>query len=84
MKKMFFISLLIVSVTMSGCESEKADQMTGNASESADYVFKNAKVYTVNESQPWAEMVPVKGDEIVYVGDAAGAEALKGLTGQKK
>lgn len=42
----------------------------------ADYVFTNARVYTVDETKPWAEAVAVKGDEVVYVGDAAGAEAL--------
>lgn len=39
----------------------------------ADYVFTNAKVYTVSEQQPWAEAVAVDGNQIVYVGDDAGA-----------
>lgn len=34
----------------------------------ADYVFRNAKVYTVNHKQPWAEAVAVRGKQIVYVG----------------
>jgi predicted amidohydrolase YtcJ len=44
----------------------------------ADVLFTNAKVYTVNETQPWAEAVAVEGNEIVYVGDAAGADSLVG------
>jgi len=44
----------------------------------ADYLFTNARVYTVDETLPWAEAVAVKGNEIVYVGDAAGAKALIG------
>jgi len=48
------------------------------AVEAADFVFINGKVYTVNELQPWAEAVAVTGNEIVYVGDAAGAEARVG------
>ncbi|MCP4302903.1 MAG: amidohydrolase family protein, partial [Gammaproteobacteria bacterium] len=44
----------------------------------ADVVFTNATVYTVDNTQPWAEAVAVKGNEIVYVGDAAGVEALVG------
>lgn len=36
--------------------------------EPVDYVFRNAKVYTVNDKQPWAEAVAVKGKRIVYVG----------------
>jgi len=35
-------------------------------------------VYTVDASQPWAETVVVKGDSIVYVGDARGAEPFIG------
>ena len=47
-------------------------------SEVADVVFTNASVYTVDEAQPWAEAVAVKGNEIVYVGDAGGAETWVG------
>ena len=39
----------------------------------ADVVFTNAKVYTLDAAQPWAEAVAVKGNEIVYVGDEVGA-----------
>ncbi len=46
--------------------------------QSADFVFTNGKVYTVNPDQPWAEAVAVKGNEIVYVGDDAGAAAFAG------
>jgi predicted amidohydrolase YtcJ len=46
--------------------------------QAADFVFTNARVYTVDAGAPWAEAVAVKGNEIVYVGDAAGAEELVG------
>ena len=35
-------------------------------------------MYTVNDEQPWAEAVVVRGNQIVYVGDAAGTEAFVG------
>jgi predicted amidohydrolase YtcJ len=38
----------------------------------ADLAFVNARVYTVDETRPWAEAVAVRGDTIVYVGDEAG------------
>ena len=41
-------------------------------------VFHNAKVYTVNEKQPWAEAVVVDGNKIVYVGDNTGAKKYMG------
>jgi len=51
---------------------------SANAAEPAGYVFAGGKVYTENTKQPWAEAVAVKGDKIVYVGDAAGAKAFTG------
>ena len=62
--------LVVVTVALGGCSKP------AGTDESADFVFTNARVYTVNESMPWAEAVAVKGNEIVYVGDAAGAEIL--------
>jgi predicted amidohydrolase YtcJ len=41
-------------------------------------VFRNGRVYTVEDSQPWAEAVVVRGSHIVYVGDDAGAMKLAG------
>jgi len=64
------VSLLLL-ITNFGCSTGDS----GNTKGPADYVFTNAKVYTVNESQPWAEAVAVRGNKIVYVGDAEGAEA---------
>ena len=64
-------ALLCLSL-LNACGERAADK------EVADFVFTNARVYTVNEAQPWAEAVAVQGDEIVFVGDAAGAEALVG------
>ncbi|MBT8093047.1 MAG: amidohydrolase [Gammaproteobacteria bacterium] len=46
--------------------------------DAADTVFTNARVYTVDASMPWAEALAIKGNEIVYVGDSAGAETLVG------
>ncbi len=46
--------------------------------ETADLVFTNGRIYTANESQPWAEAVAIRGTEIVYVGDAEGAQAISG------
>lgn len=46
--------------------------------EIADRVFVNARVYTLDDSLPWAEAVAVRGDQIVYVGTSAGASDLVG------
>ena len=45
---------------------------------SADIVFKNGPVYTVDSAKPWADAVAVKGRRIAYVGDEAGVHAFVG------
>ena len=45
---------------------------------SADIVFKNGPVYTVDAVRPWARAVAVKGKRIVYVGDEAGVQSFAG------
>lgn len=63
---------LALCAAVAGCTSRKAK------TEPADYMFSNAKVYTVNPDQQWAEAIAVRGNEIVYVGDTAGARAFEG------
>src|SRR5213594_3537476 len=48
--------------------------------EPADVVFVNANVYTVNEKQPRAEAIAVKGDRIVFVGSNANAKRFQGAS----
>ena len=44
---------------------------------SADVIIGNAKIFTSDESNPYAEAVAVKGNRIVYVGTNDGVEAFK-------
>lgn len=44
----------------------------------ADLVIKNARVFTVNGSQPWAEAIGVKDGRIVFVGSSEEAAGLVG------
>lgn len=37
----------------------------------ADLVLTGGKVYTVNSEQPWAEALALKGDTLIFVGDAS-------------
>ena len=61
---------VVVASLMSGCSPEPENV--------ADYAFVNAKVWTLDEEQPWADTVLVKDERITYVGDAAGAEPMLG------
>ena len=67
------IAITSISLVILGCINAK-----GGRSGAADYVFTNGKIYTVDEQQPWAEAVAVKGNKIVYVGDATGLAAYIG------
>src|ERR1700676_3202761 len=44
----------------------------------ADMIIVNARIYTVNPHQKWAEAIAVRGDEIIAAGDRKQIEALRG------
>jgi hypothetical protein len=46
--------------------------------EPADVVFKNGNLYTVNEKQPQAEAIAVRGGKIIFVGSSADVKAYEG------
>jgi len=52
------------------------------AQTAADTIILNARVYTVNAQQPWAEAIAVKDGKILAVGDTAKIEAYRGGTTQ--
>ena len=47
---------------------------------SADKLYVNGSIFTVNKDREWAEAVAVEGNKIVYVGDRAGADAVLSQT----
>ena len=53
---------------------------TSAQTRSADMVFLNGTIYTVNARQPLAQAIAVKGDRIVYVGTNAGARRYQAQT----
>ena len=46
--------------------------------ETADVVFKNGNIYTVNERKPRAEAIAVKSGKIIFVGSNKDAKAYEG------
>jgi len=63
------ILLLILWVGLTGCSKERP---------AADTIITNAKVYTVDARQPWAEAVTVQGSRILAVGSAKQALRRQG------
>src|SRR5574341_1186814 len=51
---------------------------TAPPTQTADLIFINGDVYTVNERQPRAQAVAVKADRIVFVGSNAAAKRYRG------
>lgn len=70
-KVMFLLFLLLMNILF-------ADICLATDQAIADYIFINGKVYTVNEKQPWAEAVAVKGDRIIFVGSDKDAKKYIG------
>ena len=52
--------------------------MGGPGGIAADRVFLDGRIYTLDPERGWARALAVLGDEIVYVGDDAGATAFVG------
>jgi len=64
---LYFISISFIFVALS-C-AEKTD---------ADMIIINGKVYTVNESQPWAEAIAIKEGMILKVGTTSDIQEFRG------
>ena len=65
------ISLSLIATIVGACTSDGVE-------ESADSVFLNAAVYTVDADRSWAQAVAVDDGKIVYVGTDAGASDFIG------
>ena len=74
MRKNNLYILILIVIFIAGCaRSQKADQK-----QFADTVYNNGKIYTVNESQPWAEAVAIKDGKFIAVGSNTNVAALTG------
>ena len=62
-----------VSTTTAGVHVPKVDAVA-----TADTVYTNGRIYTVNEVQPWAEAVAIKDGKFIIVGSNAEVRALVG------
>ena len=65
------LCLMFVQATCVAAQDSAATQV-------ADYVFKNGKIYTLDAKQLWVESVAVKGSKISYVGSNSGSKVWTG------
>jgi predicted amidohydrolase YtcJ len=57
---------MVLTVMLAACASGPAPQT----------VIVNAKVFTANAAQPWAQAIAIRGDRIIAVGDTASIDAM--------
>ena len=67
------IVFICVMLSTSACERPKQQ-----AAESADTIYTNGLIYTVDESKPWAEAVAIRDGRFERIGSAAEVDALIG------
>lgn len=64
-------------IGVAACQSMPAAALSA-ADETADTILSNARVYTVETSQPWAEAVAIRDGKILAVGSVADIAARRG------
>jgi predicted amidohydrolase YtcJ len=57
-----------------------ANPVAAESSQPADVILVNARIYTVNPQQAWADAIAVQGDKILAVGERAKIETYRGKT----
>ena len=75
---LFRSSIQVSAILLAAAIATSCSSATEDSAQYGDLALVGASVYTVDESTPWAETVVVRGDEIVYVGDAEGASEYIG------
>jgi len=75
------IATVVCCILVSSFGTLSADDEKGEktATQYAELVYTNAKIFTVNEAQPWAEAFAIKGGKFIKVGSA---EQVKPLIGK--
>lgn len=66
------IIILFVSTLITGCAIEKRE------ANSADIIYINGKIYTVNEGSPWVEAIAIREGKFIKVGSNTEVESLVG------
>lgn len=71
--------LIAFMISLAGCsqaDQPAAESSRAAVSDSADTIYINGRIYTVNEAQPWAEAVAIRDGMFLVVGSNADVEAV--------
>ena len=72
----YVIPRLLILCTVTLCLLVTAGAQS--SSTAADTIIVNARIYTVNHGQPWAEAIAIRGDKILAVGHPKQIEIYRG------
>jgi len=72
------IALMFALAAFTLADQSAAESSAATSSDAADTVYTNGKIYTVNESQPWAEAVAIKDGKFIAAGTAKEVAVLTG------
>ena len=70
----------LVFVASCGDSSSIQPDECADEQQPAEWVLTGGRVFTVDDRNPWAEAVAIRGGEFVFVGDEAGVAAFVGDT----
>jgi predicted amidohydrolase YtcJ len=76
-----FLLLTLSAISLMGCPRNKQKvgkniRLLPEFSTVVSIAITNAKIWTGNDSMPWAEALAVRNDSIIYVGNEAGLQPL--------
>lgn len=73
---------LVAAMTVCGAQAvdDIAEESLATEAGLADLVVLNARIYTANLGQPWAEALAVRNGKFIYVGDAGGIASYRSTT----
>ena len=75
--KMSRLTILLTLLSGYACELREPKDDEPATLVEADLVIENAKIFTSNSEQTWAEAVAISDGEFVYVGDDEGVKAIQ-------
>jgi len=73
--------VITLAISFAGCsltDQPAAESSRAAASDAADTVYTNGKIYTVDETQPWVEAVAIKDGRFIAVGSIDDVAAVTG------
>ncbi|MGI9342948.1 MAG: amidohydrolase [Gammaproteobacteria bacterium] len=75
--KTIYVMIIVFLVVAAGCSREDSGSTrSDSAAKGADVAYVNGRIYTANESEPWAESLAIEDGKFVAVGSAADIETV--------